>query len=273
MLLAIDVGNSNMVLGLYGPEPDSAQQHSWRISTPLQGTLDELQITLHSLFALHHVDPRTVTGIAIASVVPPIDTLLRSAVERFFGIKPLFIEPGVKTGMPIRTDTPTELGADRLVDCVAAYARYGAPCIVVDMGTATTFDVVSAHGEYIGGAIAPGLGISADALFRAAARLSRVDIRRPSRIIGTNTVEHIQIGLYHGYIGLIDGICSRMLAELGTEAKVIATGGFAKLLADDSNTISLVDENLTLDGIRLVYERNRQARRSRTPATASALAE
>ncbi len=267
MLLAIDVGNTNMVLGLYQlatPETPAAQTHSWRMTTPLKQTVDELRISLRALFALDGLEISTVTGIAISSVVPPIDSLLRQVVEKLFGIKPLFVEPGVKTGLPVLTDNPAEVGADRIVNCVAAFERYGGPTIVVDLGTATTFDVISARGEFLGGAIAPGLGISADALFDSAARLSRVNIRKPSKVIGTGTVDNIQIGLFYGYVGLIDGICGRMIAELGPETKVIATGGFAKLLAESSHTIKGVDENLTLDGVCLIYERNLDRTRRRT---------
>ncbi|MEK6398704.1 MAG: type III pantothenate kinase, partial [Terriglobus sp.] len=213
------------------------------------------------------VDPALVTGVAVSSVVPPIDSLFRDVIEKLFSLKPLFVEPGVKTGLPVLTDNPAEVGADRIVNCVAAFERYGGPAIVVDMGTATTFDAISARGEFLGGAIAPGLGISAEALFSSAARLSRVNIRKPIKVIGTGTVDNIQIGLFYGYVGLIDGICERMIAELGPETKVIATGGFAKLLADASKTIRHVDGNLTLDGVRLIYERNqdRVRRRSQIP--------
>ncbi len=266
MLLAIDVGNTNMVMGLYRlatPEAPAAQIHCWRITTPLRQTLDELRTTVRALFAMDGVDITSVDGVAISSVVPPIDSLLRTVFEKLFGVKPLFVEPGIKTGLPVLVDNPAEVGADRIVNCVAAFERYGGPTIVVDLGTATTFDAISPRGEYIGGAIAPGIGISADALFDNAAKLGRVNIRKPSKVIGTNTVDHIQIGLYYGYIGLIDGICERMIAEMGPDTKVIATGGFARLLSESSRTIKAVDDNLTLDGVRMIYERNHDRNRRR----------
>jgi type III pantothenate kinase len=272
MLLAIDIGNTNMVIGLYRPataDAPSAQTHCWRIATPLKQTIDEVRMSIRGLFALDGVDPTAVTGVAISSVVPPIDSLIRDVMEKLFGIKPLFVEPGVKTGLPVLTDNPAEVGADRIVNCVAAFERYGGPTIVVDLGTATTFDAISARGEFLGGAIAPGLGISADALFDSAARLSRVNIRKPAKVIGTGTVDNIQIGIFYGYVGLIDGICERMIAELGPETKVIATGGFAKLLAESSRTIKTVDPNLTLDGVRMIYERNQDRNRRRTAAPAT----
>jgi type III pantothenate kinase len=194
-------------------------------------------------------------------VVPPLESTLRQMCERYFNLKPMFVEPGIKTGMPILVDNPAELGADRLVNGVAAFARYGGPCIVVDFGTATTFDVISAKGEYLGGVIAPGLAISAEALFARAARLSRVDVKKPAKVVGTNTVAHLQSGLYYGYIGLVDGILERMLQEIKTPdsstPKIIATGGLARLVADDSRFIETIDDMLTLDGLRLIYERNR----------------
>jgi type III pantothenate kinase len=207
------------------------------------------------------VEAAEVSAIIISSVVPPLESTLRQVCERYFNLKPMFVEPGIKTGMPILVDNPTEVGADRLVNSVAAYARYGSSCIVVDFGTATTFDLVSAKGEYMGGAIAPGLAISAEALFARAARLSRVDVKKPSKVVGTNTVAAVQSGLYYGYIGLVDGILERMLNETrspdAVAPKVIATGGLAHLILDDSRFIETVDDMLTLEGLRLIYERNR----------------
>ena len=271
MLLAIDVGNTNTVLGLYrsaSADAPSTLTHCWRMTTPLRQTGDEMRMTLRSLFTLDDLATDIVTGIAISSVVPPLDSLLREVTEKLFKVKPLFVEPGVKTGLPVLTDNPAEVGADRIVNSVAAFERYGGPTIVVDLGTATTFDVISARGEFLGGAIAPGIGISADALFSSAARLSRVNIRKPAKVIGTGTVDNIQIGLFYGYVGLIDGICERMISELGAETKVVATGGFARLLAESSRAIQTVDDNLTLDGVRLIYERNQDRARRRSHANA-----
>jgi type III pantothenate kinase len=277
MLLAIDVGNSNTVLGLYRPAiqegPVEAAEFAahrfapevvahWRITTPDARTSDEFGMLLRNLFDLGGIAMTDVTGIAISSVVPPLDSTLRQVCELFFKIRPLFIEPGVKTGLPVLTDNPSEVGADRIVNCVAAFERFKGPCIVVDMGTATTFDVVSPKGEFLGGAIAPGLGISAEALFTRAARLPRIDVRKPAKVIGTGTVDNIQIGLYYGYIGLVDGILERMIERMqqdhGAETKIetIATGGLAKLIAGGSKYLGAVDDMLTLKGLRIVYERN-----------------
>jgi type III pantothenate kinase len=268
MLLTLDVGNTNTVLGLYRLTTDELVTH-WRISTLRTQTADEYGVLFLNLFAMRKIEATEISAIIISSVVPPLETTLRQVCERYFNLKPMFVEPGIKTGMPILVDNPAELGADRLVNGVAAFARYGGPCIVVDFGTATTFDVVSAKGEYIGGVIAPGLAISAEALFSRAARLSRVDIKKPAKVVGTNTVAHMQSGLYYGYIGLVDGILERIIKETagketqGPDAvipKVIATGGLARLIVDDSRFIQTIDDMLTLDGLRLIYERNRVAK-------------
>jgi type III pantothenate kinase len=277
MLLALDVGNTNTTLGLYrldGEEPapsapDPAQPDlaaHWRVTTHRAQTVDEYGVFFVNLFEMHGLAPSQVTHIIIASVVPPVDSTLRQVCQAYFHVEPMFVEPGIKTGMPMLIDNPTELGADRLADCIAAYDRYGGPCIVVDFGTATKFEVISERGEYLGGAIAPGLGLSADALFARAAKLSRVDIKRPAKVIGTNTIAHLQSGLYYGYIGLVDGILERILSEMGTPPSVIvATGGLARMVAEDSRYVTEINDLLTLDGLRILFERNRAARpRSRT---------
>ena len=272
MLLALDVGNTNTVLGLYRlsagttattatrPEEERELVAHWRVTTHRTQTSDEYGVLFVNLFQMSGISVAEVRHIIISSVVPPVESTLRRVCEKYFHLQPIFVEPGIKTGMPVLVDNPAELGADRLVNAIAAYERYGGPCIVVDFGTATTFDVISAKGEYLGGAISPGLGISADALFSRAARLGRVDIKRPIKVIGTNTVTHLQSGLYYGYIGLVDGIIERMITELGAQARVIATGGLARQISEDSRYIAQIDDMLTLDGLRILFDRNRTAR-------------
>jgi type III pantothenate kinase len=284
MLLALDVGNTNTTLGLFKLDGDSAGPPAtggsesrgregtgkpelaahWRVTTHRTQTVDEYGVFFVNLFEMHGMAPSQVTNIIIASVVPPVDSTLRQVCEDYFHVEPMFVEPGIKTGMKMLVDNPTELGADRIADCIAAYDKYGGPCIVVDFGTATKFEVISERGEYLGGAIAPGLGLSADALFNRAARLSRVDIKRPAKVIGTNTISHLQSGLYFGYIGLVDGIIERILAELGADPakppRIIASGGLARMVASDSRYIQEIDELLTLNGLRILFERNRDAR-------------
>ncbi len=254
MLLAVDVGNTHIVLGLYEGE---RLVHDFRIESSRGRTVDELHVLLHSLLAVAGVERQAVRGSILASVVPALGEVVVEAVDRAFDVDMMVVGPGLKTGMPILYENPREVGADRIVNAVAAYERVGGAVIVVDFGTATTFDCISEAGEYLGGSIAPGIRISAEALFARAAKLPRVEVMKPPRAIGRNTVHSMQSGIVFGYVGLVDGLVERIRAEIGAPARVLATGGLAPVLTPESRTIEDFDEFLTLDGLRILWDRNR----------------
>ena len=258
MLLAIDVGNTNIVLGVF---ERGALVESWRLATLRERTSDEIGIWVSQLFEHRSLDPNRISGIVLSSVVPPLTGTIMTMARRYFGLTPLNVDSSVDTGMPLLYKHPAEIGADRIVNAVAAYQIYGierrVPLIVVDFGTATTFDAVSARGEYLGGVICPGVQISADALFQRAARLPRVDVRKPCEVIGRSTVGAMESGLYYGYVGLVDGLVRRMKQELGERAVCVATGGLADVISPEVALIEHVDPDLTLQGLRMIWERNR----------------
>jgi len=255
MLLAIDIGNTHTVLGVYQDEEMVAH---WRVRTERERTSDELGVLLSNLFANSTVPMGAIEGVIISSVVPPINTTFGRLCRRYFHQEPLFVGPGIKTGMPILYDNPREVGADRIVNAVAAYHHFQTDLIVVDFGTATTFDCVSAAGEYLGGAIAPGIGVSVEALFQRASKLPRVEIfQRPKAAVAKDTMSSMNAGIVFGYAGLVDGLVEAINRERGVRSKVLATGGLAKLIAEHSQAIEEVDDLLTLRGLRIIYQRNR----------------
>lgn len=256
MLLVIDVGNTNTTLGVFEAEALRAQ---WRLATHHEQTADEYGILVHNLFSLEGLPVGGVSGMMISCVVPPLNGVLEEMAKKYFRLTPQFLEPGTRTGMAIHYENPHEVGADRIANSVAAFAKFGGPCVIVDFGTAITFDAVSEKGEYLGGVIAPGIGIAAEALFKHAARLPRVEVREPRQVIGTNTVGSMESGLFYGAVGLVDGILDRLIAVLGKKTQVISTGGQAALVSGASHYRPRVDLSLTLEGLRIIYERNRAA--------------
>lgn len=254
MLFTVDVGNTNLTLGVYR---NGGWAGNWRLKTDLSQTVDGWGILFRNLFSLSQLDIGGINGIIISSVVPQLDASLVEMAERYFKAQPLFVSAEIDTGIAIKTDHPSEVGADRIANSVSAFARYGGPCVAVDFGTAITLDAISDKGEYLGGAICPGVGISSDALFRRTARLPRIDVRQPTSVIGANTVAMLQSGLYHGTVAMVDGLLKLLIEHLGPTTKVVATGGHARVIGPASSFIKEVDDNLTLEGLRILWERNR----------------
>jgi type III pantothenate kinase len=254
MLLAIDASNTNLKFGVFDGE---RLLHDWRLATRRDSMADELGITFLQLMRHAGIEPEQIDSVVIASVVPPLNPSLVEASRKYFGQDPLMVGPGIRSGLKILYENPREVGADRIVAALAAFRKYGGPLIIIDFGTGTTYDAISAAGDYLGGAIAPGIGIAADALFEHAARLQRVELKAPPSVIGRNTVESVQAGILFGYVAQVEGMVARLRRELGAEARVVATGGYARLIAAHTQAIQEVDDRLMLEGLRLIHELNR----------------
>lgn len=255
MLLVVDIGNTNIVLGVFNKSQLVAD---WRLSTTCHRTADEYGVLLHHLFESSSLSFSQLDAVVLSSVVPPLNSALEQACQKYFELKPVIVGPGIKTGMPIKYENPREVGADRIVNAVAAFEAYGGPLVIVDFGTATTFCAISDRGEYLGGAIAPGMGISTEALFAKASKLPRVEVAKPPAVIGKTTVSSMQSGIFYGFVGQVDEVARRMKAEMKGDPMVVATGGLADLIFTESSVIDRVDHLLTLNGLRIIYKRNQQ---------------